>query len=203
VSWWGTASRNDGASTAPSRPCSTSTTRPGESSSCAYDKGTHKQWIGSERIDWSTEIDPNNPTGLADEFVPIYSTPWWDKMNDADKGELRRAHLTLDIQPGSQPYSRRMSNRPILGIAVLACAACCIGPILGILSAIAALGVLSTAFIGLIGLALSMAAVIAIVVVRKQRHSCTVGDRETGVQITPRTTALDEHRPDGSVARRH
>ena len=55
-----------------------------------YDKGTHKQWIGSERIDWSTEIDPNNPTGLPDEFVAIYGTPWWDRMNDADKGELRR-----------------------------------------------------------------------------------------------------------------
>jgi P-aminobenzoate N-oxygenase AurF len=55
-----------------------------------YDKGTRKQWIGSERIDWSTEIDPDNPTGLPDEFIAIYGTPWWDKMNDAEKGELRR-----------------------------------------------------------------------------------------------------------------
>ena len=34
-----------------------------------YDKGTRKQWIGSERIDWSTEIDPDNPTSLPDEFI--------------------------------------------------------------------------------------------------------------------------------------
>jgi hypothetical protein len=57
-----------------------------------YDKGTHKQWIGSERIDWSTEIDPDNPTGMPDELIPIYGTPWWDRMSDAEKGELRR-HL--------------------------------------------------------------------------------------------------------------
>ena len=36
-----------------------------------YDKGTRKQWIGAERIDWSTEIDPDNPTGLPDEFIAI------------------------------------------------------------------------------------------------------------------------------------
>jgi P-aminobenzoate N-oxygenase AurF len=55
-------------------------------------QGTHKQWIGSDRIDWSTEIDPDNPTGLPDEFIAIYGTPWWDKMSDAEKGELRRHH---------------------------------------------------------------------------------------------------------------
>ncbi|MGH8432200.1 MAG: ferritin-like domain-containing protein [Solimonas sp.] len=54
-----------------------------------YDKGTRKQWIGSERIDWSTEIDPDNPTGIPDENIPIYGTRWWDKMSDAEKGQVR------------------------------------------------------------------------------------------------------------------
>jgi hypothetical protein len=27
-----------------------------------YDKGTRKQWIGSDRIDWSQDVDPTNPT---------------------------------------------------------------------------------------------------------------------------------------------
>jgi hypothetical protein len=57
-----------------------------------YDKGTRRQWIGSDRIDWSAEIDPANPTGMPDEMIAIHGTPWWDKMNDAEKGEVRR-HL--------------------------------------------------------------------------------------------------------------
>ena len=42
-----------------------------------YDKGTRRQWIGSDRIDWSTDVDPTNPTGMPDEAVPINGTPWW------------------------------------------------------------------------------------------------------------------------------
>ena len=57
-----------------------------------YDKGTRRQWIASDRIDWSEELDPTNPCGMPDEIVPIFDTPWWNKMNDADKGEVRR-HL--------------------------------------------------------------------------------------------------------------
>jgi hypothetical protein len=57
-----------------------------------YDKGTRRQWIGSDRIDWSIEVNPTNATGIADEYIAIYGTPWWEKMNDAEKGEVRR-HL--------------------------------------------------------------------------------------------------------------
>lgn len=55
-----------------------------------YDKGTRKQWVGKERIDWSTEVDPHNPTGIPDETLAIYGTPWWDAMNDEEKGEARQ-----------------------------------------------------------------------------------------------------------------
>jgi hypothetical protein len=57
-----------------------------------YDKGTRRQWIGSDRIDWSIDVDPTNPTGIDDQYIAIYGTPWWEKMSDADKGEVRR-HL--------------------------------------------------------------------------------------------------------------
>ena len=57
-----------------------------------YDKGTRRQWIGSDRIDWSVDIDPTNPTGMPDEAVAINGSPWWEKMSDAEKGEVRR-HL--------------------------------------------------------------------------------------------------------------
>jgi hypothetical protein len=57
-----------------------------------YDKGTRRQWIGSDRIDWTLEIDPDNPVGWPDEVIPIVDTPWWDEMDDARRGEVRR-HL--------------------------------------------------------------------------------------------------------------
>jgi hypothetical protein len=55
-----------------------------------YDKGTRRQWIGSDRLDWSLEIDPENPVGMPDEINPLFGSPWWDKMTDRERGELRR-----------------------------------------------------------------------------------------------------------------
>jgi hypothetical protein len=55
-----------------------------------YDKGTRRQWIGSDRIDWSTDVDPANPTRSPDELIAIYGTPWWDRMSEAERGEVRR-----------------------------------------------------------------------------------------------------------------
>jgi hypothetical protein len=57
-----------------------------------YDKGTRRQWIGSDRIDWSTEIDPDNPAGMPDEIVPIFGTKWWDAMSASERGQVKR-HL--------------------------------------------------------------------------------------------------------------
>ena len=45
-----------------------------------YDKGTRRQWIGSDRIDWSGEVDPDNPLGVPDDIIPIVGTEWWNKM---------------------------------------------------------------------------------------------------------------------------
>ncbi|HEV3451718.1 MAG TPA: ferritin-like domain-containing protein, partial [Acidimicrobiia bacterium] len=55
-----------------------------------YDKGTRRQWIGSDRLDWTLEIDPDNPVGMPEEINPLFGTSWWDKMNDREQGELRR-----------------------------------------------------------------------------------------------------------------
>ena len=55
-----------------------------------YDKGTRRQWIGSDRLDWSLEVDPDNPVGLPDELSPLFGTEWWDKWDDKQKAELRR-----------------------------------------------------------------------------------------------------------------
>jgi len=54
-----------------------------------YDKGTRRQWIGKDRLDWTIDVDLENPLGLPDEVTPLFGTPWWDKMNDAEKAEVR------------------------------------------------------------------------------------------------------------------
>ena len=36
------------------------------------------------------EVDPNNPVGMPDEMSPLFGTEWWDKLDDKQKGELRR-----------------------------------------------------------------------------------------------------------------
>jgi hypothetical protein len=55
-----------------------------------YDKGTRRQWIGSDRLDWTQEVDLDNPVGMPDELLPIFGTRWWDEMSAQRRGELRR-----------------------------------------------------------------------------------------------------------------
>jgi hypothetical protein len=55
-----------------------------------YDKGTRRQWIGEDRLDWSLDVDPDNPLGMPDQVHPMFGSPWWEKMNERERGELRR-----------------------------------------------------------------------------------------------------------------
>jgi hypothetical protein len=55
-----------------------------------YAKGKKKQWDAAERIDWSHTPDPENPLQVPDELVPIFGSPVWDKLNDDEKGNVRR-----------------------------------------------------------------------------------------------------------------
>ncbi|MFI0982403.1 ferritin-like domain-containing protein [Streptomyces sp. NPDC021093] len=58
-----------------------------------YQKGKDKQWDGATRIDWSHEVDPQDPLGTPDESMSLYGTRYWDRMTERDKGDLRR-HYT-------------------------------------------------------------------------------------------------------------
>lgn len=58
-----------------------------------YQKGKDKQWDGAKRIDWDLEVDPYDPLGTPDEAMTLYGTPYWDRMTDRNKGDLRR-HYT-------------------------------------------------------------------------------------------------------------
>ncbi|MFL6216912.1 MAG: ferritin-like domain-containing protein [Blastocatellia bacterium] len=54
-----------------------------------YEKGKNKQWNASERIDWSQEVNLENPLGFPDQFVSIYGSPTWQKLDDKGKAEVR------------------------------------------------------------------------------------------------------------------
>ena len=40
-----------------------------------YDKGTRRQWVASDRIDWSVDVDFENPLGVPDESIMLFGTP--------------------------------------------------------------------------------------------------------------------------------
>ena len=78
----------------------------------------------------------------------------------------------------------------VLGIAAVACVACCLGPILAVLGAIAALGVASTMVIGAAGLMITAAAIAAFVVVHRRRTdaSCAVPQERVPVELGQRAS---------------
>ncbi len=57
-----------------------------------YDKGKKQQWDAAERIDWSQDLDPENPMLLDDSVVHIYGSDIWNRMTEKERREVRR-HL--------------------------------------------------------------------------------------------------------------
>jgi hypothetical protein len=55
-----------------------------------YEKGKKQQWDASTRLDWSLELDPENPMQLKDEALSLHGTDYWRKMTDKEKGWLRQ-----------------------------------------------------------------------------------------------------------------
>jgi hypothetical protein len=55
-----------------------------------YAKGKRLQWDAADRIDWSQDLDPENPEQLPDETVPIFGSPVWNRLTDAEKANTRR-----------------------------------------------------------------------------------------------------------------
>ena len=54
-----------------------------------YRKGKKLQWDAAERIDWSQDLDPENPSGLPDEVIPIHGSEVWAKMTEKERARLR------------------------------------------------------------------------------------------------------------------
>jgi hypothetical protein len=57
-----------------------------------YAKGKKQQWDAAERIDWSLDLDPENPMMLDDRVVHIYGTDLWNRMNEKERRRVRH-HL--------------------------------------------------------------------------------------------------------------
>ncbi|HVN43168.1 MAG TPA: diiron oxygenase [Steroidobacteraceae bacterium] len=57
-----------------------------------YRKGKRLQWDAAERIDWSQDIDPENPAGLPDQIIAIFGSPVWDRLGARERVQLRH-HL--------------------------------------------------------------------------------------------------------------
>ncbi|MEV8510441.1 ferritin-like domain-containing protein [Actinoplanes sp. NPDC051475] len=58
-----------------------------------YEKGKQKQWDGADRLDWSIEVDPNDPMGVPEQSIAIYGSRVWESLGPKDRGVIRH-HLT-------------------------------------------------------------------------------------------------------------
>lgn len=70
-----------------------------------YQKGKDMQWDALERIDWSLELDTENPMQIPDEMSGPYHTSIWKKMSDKERAELRRhlqSWVTSQFMQGEQ-----------------------------------------------------------------------------------------------------
>jgi hypothetical protein len=57
-----------------------------------YEKGKNLQWNTNTRIDWSQDLDPENPQELPDESISIFGSHVWERLTRAEKANVRR-HL--------------------------------------------------------------------------------------------------------------
>ncbi len=55
-----------------------------------YRKGKRLQWDAEERIDWSQDLDPENPEGLPDQLIPIYGSAPWNRLTERERTQVRR-----------------------------------------------------------------------------------------------------------------
>jgi len=55
-----------------------------------YEKGKNLQWNTSTRIDWSQDLDPENPQELPDEGIAIFGSDVWNRLTKKEKANVRR-----------------------------------------------------------------------------------------------------------------
>ena len=54
-----------------------------------YEKGKKLQWNTNTRIDWSQNLDPENPQELPDESITIFGSDVWNRLTRQEKAAVR------------------------------------------------------------------------------------------------------------------
>jgi len=62
-----------------------------------YEKGKKKQWDAAERIDWSLDLDPENPEQMPDESMPIFGSPPYLRMTERERVRARQHFQSWQI----------------------------------------------------------------------------------------------------------
>jgi hypothetical protein len=62
-----------------------------------YRKGKKLQWNAEDRIDWSQDLDPENPEELPDESIPIFAWSGFEKLNKKEKADVRRHYQSWQL----------------------------------------------------------------------------------------------------------
>jgi hypothetical protein len=55
-----------------------------------YEKGKRLQWNSATRIDWSQDLDPENPQELPDESIAIFGSDVWNRLTRQERANVRR-----------------------------------------------------------------------------------------------------------------
>jgi P-aminobenzoate N-oxygenase AurF len=58
-----------------------------------YERGKRRQWDAADRIDWSLDVDPDNPLLTPDESVPIFGSRVWESLDGRGRAQVRH-HVT-------------------------------------------------------------------------------------------------------------
>jgi hypothetical protein len=70
-----------------------------------YDKGKKQQWDAAERIDWSLDLDPENPMEMDDRTIPIHGSDVWARLTPKERARIRhhaQAHSLSQFMHGEQ-----------------------------------------------------------------------------------------------------
>jgi hypothetical protein len=57
-----------------------------------YERGKQKQWDAAARLDWTIEVDVNDPMGVPEQSIAIYGSRVWESLSPRDRGTVRH-HL--------------------------------------------------------------------------------------------------------------
>ncbi len=54
-----------------------------------YSKGKQQQWDAEARIDWSLEVDPDDPMQMDEQVIPLFGTALWKRLSDRQRSDIR------------------------------------------------------------------------------------------------------------------